>query len=77
MRRVSAYGLCLAADGRVLLTRTAEGRWTLPGGVVAHAVDPRDSVVAAFAAQAGVSVVVDGARDLVTEIAPPDERLEW
>ena len=69
MRRISAYGLCLDDEGRVLLARTADGRWTVPGGVVGHGEDPRLTVREAFAKQAGVRVTIDGARDVRTDIA--------
>jgi 8-oxo-dGTP diphosphatase len=68
VRRIAAYGLCLNDDGRVLLARTGDGRWALPGAVVGHGEDPRQTVLTAFATQAGAKVRVDGARDVVTEI---------
>lgn len=68
MRRIAAYGLCLDDGGRVLLARTDDGRWALPGAVVGHGEDPRQTVVTAFATQAGAKVRVDAARDVVTEI---------
>lgn len=68
MRRIAAYGLCLDDDGRVLLARTDDSRWALPGAVVGHGEDPRQTVVTAFATQAGAKVRVDAARDVVTEI---------
>ncbi len=68
MRRITAYGLCQDAEGRVLLAGTRDGRWAVPGGVVGHGVDPRTTVVTAFAEQAGVAVSVDGARDATTVI---------
>jgi ADP-ribose pyrophosphatase YjhB (NUDIX family) len=68
VRRIAAYGLCLDDGGRVLLARTDDGRWALPGAVVGHGEDPRQTVVTAFATQAGAKVRVDAARDVVTEI---------
>jgi ADP-ribose pyrophosphatase YjhB (NUDIX family) len=68
VRRIAAYGLCLDDDGRVLLARTDDSRWALPGAVVGHGEDPRQTVVTAFATQAGAKVRVDAARDVVTEI---------
>jgi ADP-ribose pyrophosphatase YjhB (NUDIX family) len=73
VRRISAYGLCLDDEGRVLLARTADGRWTVPGGVVGHGEDPRLTVREAFAKQAGLQVTIDGARDVVTDIAAADD----
>src|SRR5262249_3267547 len=67
VRRIAAYGLCLDDEGRVLLARTDDGRWAVPGAVVGHGEDPRDTVVMAFATQAGAKVSVDAARDVVTE----------
>jgi 8-oxo-dGTP diphosphatase len=69
VRRISAYGLCLDDEGRVLLTRTPDGRWAVPGAVVGHGQDPRVTVREAFAKQAGVQVTIDGVRDIVTDIA--------
>jgi ADP-ribose pyrophosphatase YjhB (NUDIX family) len=68
VRRIAAYGLCLDDDGRVLLARTDDGRWAVPGAVVGHGDDPRQTVATAFATQAGATVRVNGARDVVTEI---------
>ncbi len=79
MRRISAYGVCLDEEGRVLLARTGDGRWTVPGGVVDHGADPRSTVREAFAAQVGVSVRVDSARDVLSEIVDgsPVRHDEW
>jgi ADP-ribose pyrophosphatase YjhB (NUDIX family) len=68
VRRISAYGLCLDDEGRVLLTRTGDGRWAVPGGVVGHGEDPRVVVQRAFAEQTGANAQLDGPRDVVTEI---------
>jgi 8-oxo-dGTP diphosphatase len=47
-QRIAAYAL-LTRDGEVLLTQMSsrtriEGRWTLPGGGIAHGEDPRDAL---------------------------------
>jgi 8-oxo-dGTP pyrophosphatase MutT (NUDIX family) len=47
-QRVAAYAL-LTRDGEVLLTQMSsrtriEGRWTLPGGGIAHGEDPRSAL---------------------------------
>jgi ADP-ribose pyrophosphatase YjhB (NUDIX family) len=73
VRRIAAYGLCLDDEGRVLLARTDDGRWAVPGAVVGHGEDPRQTVVSAFATQAGAKVSVDAARDVVTEIRAAGE----
>lgn len=42
--RVAAFGVCVN-DGQVLLSRFADGRWTLPGGGVDFGEDPHDGVI--------------------------------
>ncbi len=68
MRRITAYGVCLDDEGRVLLARTGGGRWSVPGAVVGHGEDPRRTVADAFSALAGVRVRVGRVRDIVTDI---------
>src|SRR5262245_39341202 len=60
--------MCLDDNGRVLLTRTGDGRWSVPGANVAHGEDPRHTVAGAFAAQANLGVRVGRVRDVVTQI---------
>jgi 8-oxo-dGTP diphosphatase len=66
--RVAAYGL-VVKDGSILLCRIsasvpgAAGQWTLPGGGLDFAEDPRDAVVREVFEETGLQVRV---ADLVT-----------
>ncbi|QJY50430.1 NUDIX domain-containing protein [Pseudonocardia broussonetiae] len=54
--RVGAYVLCVR-DGAVLLVRfTRSQRWTLPGGGLDHAEDPRAAAVREVAEETGLEV---------------------
>lgn len=72
-RRVAAYGLLRAPDGRVLLARSSTladfpGRWQLPGGGLAHAEHPADAVVREFAEETGLAVEVAGLRAVTADV---------
>lgn len=56
--RVAAFSVCVD-DGRVLLARFADGRWTLPGGGVDFGEDPYDGAVREVAEETGYAVSVD------------------
>ena len=73
VRRIAAYGVCTAEDGRVLLVRAAPssgtpGVWSLPGGAVAHGEHPLDTVVRETAAETGLSVAVSGLVDVLADM---------
>jgi 8-oxo-dGTP diphosphatase len=73
VRRIAAYGVCTADDGRVLLVRAAAtsgtpGAWSLPGGAVSHGEHPLDTVVRETAAETGLSVAVSGLRDVLADM---------
>lgn len=76
--RVSAYAVCVE-DGRLLLTRIApgytvglEGWWTLPGGGIEHAEDPRHAAIRELEEETGLIgevielLEVDSWRSLLT-----------
>lgn len=73
MRRIAGYGVCQDGEGRVLLVRGSAaagvpGRWRLPGGDIAHAEHPADAALREFAAQTGLTVVVTGLREVVSDV---------
>src|SRR5262245_4885448 len=72
-RRIAAYGVCLDADGRVLLVRLSaeslnEGCWMLPGGGIEHGEHPADAVVREIAEETGLRVEVIRVRDIHTDV---------
>ncbi|MEV6343448.1 NUDIX domain-containing protein [Actinoplanes sp. NPDC051851] len=78
IRRVAAYGVCRAADGRILLTRGSEaaafpGVWSLPGGGVDHGEHPDDTVVREFAEETGLVVRITGLRAVISDVTPLPE----
>ena len=59
--RIAAYAWC-ERDGAVLLVRVAQpaldrGRWTVPGGGLHFAEDPRDAVAREVAEESGLEVM--------------------
>ncbi|MEU4423907.1 NUDIX domain-containing protein [Actinoplanes sp. NPDC024001] len=81
-RRAAAYGVCRAADGRVLLTRGSDacafpGVWSLPGGGIDHGEHPDDTIVREFAEESGLEVRVTGVRTVLADLARlPDDSIE-
>jgi 8-oxo-dGTP diphosphatase len=63
--RVAAFGVCVD-DGHVLLSRFADGRWTLPGGGVDFGEDPYDGVIREVAEETGYAVAVDEVLGILT-----------
>ncbi|MGC4894019.1 NUDIX hydrolase [Micromonospora sp. DT31] len=73
-RQVAAYGVLRDAGGRVLLTRGAAGSpypgvWRVPGGGVAHAEHPADTVVRQFAEETGLTVAAGPIRAALADVA--------
>lgn len=73
LRRIAAYAVATAPDGRVLLVRASSrsgtpGVWSLPGGAVDHGEDPNHTVVRETAAETGLSVAVSGLRDVLADM---------
>ena len=74
--RIGAYGLCLDDDRRVLLCRVSSGeadggRWTLPGGGVEFAEDPRAAAVREFREETGLIGEVAGGPSVDSTIVDP------
>jgi len=62
-RRIAAYGLARDRVGRVLLVPGRRpGRWTLPGGTVAHGESPQAAVARLTVSQTGLTPRVRNAR---------------
>jgi ADP-ribose pyrophosphatase YjhB (NUDIX family) len=73
VRRIAAYACCEDSAGRVLVVRasTASGTpgvWSLPGGAVAHGEHPHDTVVRETAAETGLSVALQGLREVLADM---------
>jgi 8-oxo-dGTP diphosphatase len=69
--RVSAYGVCVDAAGRILLCRIApgytdgyDGWWTLPGGGVDHGEAPRDAALRELTEETGLTGELDTLLDV-------------
>ena len=80
-RRIGAYGVCLDADGRVLLVRASAhsarpGTWYLPGGGIGQGEHPADAVVRELAEETGLTVVTTGLRDVAAEVVARPPGLE-
>lgn len=80
-RRIGAYGVCLDADGRVLLMRTSArsvrpGMWYLPGGGIDQGEHPADAVVREMAQETGLTVAISGLRDVAAEVVARPSGLE-
>ena len=71
-RRLAGYGVCIQ-DGRVLLAKTREGVWTLPGGQVELGEDPFDTVVREFAEETGCVAVVERLLGVDSRVIPAAE----
>lgn len=72
-RRIAAYGVCLDADGRVLLVRASTdslhtGCWLLPGGGIEHGEHPADAVVREIAEETGLRVAVTRVREIHSDV---------
>ena len=67
-RVIEAYGLGVDDDGRTLVFETADGRWSLPGGLVRHGEHPQDALASAVADQLGGAVEVTGVQAVLTDI---------
>lgn len=72
-QRLAAYGVCVDADGRVLLARAApsltlRGRWFLPGGGVDHGEAPAEALRREMFEEAGLTVELGPLLDVVSDV---------
>jgi ADP-ribose pyrophosphatase YjhB (NUDIX family) len=78
-QRLAAYGVCVDAEGRLLLARaspaiTLRGRWFLPGGGVDHGEHPKDALRREIHEEAGLTVEVGELLDVISDVRTlPDE----
>ena len=77
-QRIAAYGVCVDAQGRLLLARAApalslRGRWFLPGGGVDHGEHPTDALRREFEEESGLTVELGPLLDVLSDVrAIPD-----
>jgi 8-oxo-dGTP pyrophosphatase MutT (NUDIX family) len=72
-QRIAAYGVCVDAEGRVLLARAApslslRGRWFLPGGGVDHGEHPTDALRREVEEESGLTVVLGPLLDVLSDV---------
>ena len=78
-QRIAAYGLCVDAQGNLLLARASSslsirGRWFLPGGGVDHGEHPADALRREIEEEAGLTVVLGPLLDVLSDVRIlPDE----
>ena len=80
-QRIAAYGVCVDAQGRVLLARAApslslHGRWFLPGGGVDHGEHPTDALHREMEEEAGLTVVLGPLLDVLSDVRTAARRDE-
>jgi 8-oxo-dGTP diphosphatase len=72
-QRIAAYGVCVDAEGRLLLARAApsltlRGRWFLPGGGVQHGEHPADSLRREIGEESGLTVELGPLLDVLSDV---------
>ena len=72
-QRIAAYGVCLDAEGRLLLARAApwltlRGRWFLPGGGVDHGEHPTRALRREIEEESGLTVVLGPLLDILSDV---------
>jgi ADP-ribose pyrophosphatase YjhB (NUDIX family) len=72
-QRIAAYGLCVDADGRLLLVRAASslslrGLWFLPGGGVNHGEHPTHALHREIREESGLSVELGALLDVLSDV---------
>ena len=78
-QRITAYGVCVDPEGRLLLARAApwlilSGRWFLPGGGVDHGEHPTDALRREFTEESGLTVELGPLLDVLSDVRIlPDE----
>jgi 8-oxo-dGTP diphosphatase len=72
-QRITAYGVCVDQQGRLLLARAApwlslRGRWFLPGGGVDHGEHPTSALRREFEEESGLSVELGPLLDVLSDV---------
>jgi 8-oxo-dGTP diphosphatase len=72
-QRTASYGICLDADGRILLARASpaislKGLWFLPGGGVQHGEHPLDALRREIEEESGLTVEVGPLLDVLSDV---------
>jgi ADP-ribose pyrophosphatase YjhB (NUDIX family) len=72
-QRVAAYGVCVDAEGRLLLARAApsltlRGRWFLPGGGIDHGESPTEALRREIAEESGLTVDLGPLLDVLSDV---------
>jgi 8-oxo-dGTP diphosphatase len=72
-QRIAVYGVCVDAQGRLLLARAApsltlRGRWFLPGGGVQHGENPPDSLRREIEEESGLTVGLGPLLDVLSDV---------
>ena len=72
-QRVAVYGVCIDAQGRLLLARAApslslRGRWFLPGGGVQHGESPTDALRREIEEESGLMVELGPLLDVLSDV---------
>ena len=72
-QRLAAYGVCVDAQGNLLLARASsslsiQGRWFLPGGGVDHGEHPADAVRREIEEESGLTVVLGPLLDVLSDV---------
>jgi 8-oxo-dGTP diphosphatase len=72
-QRVAAYGVCVDADGRLLLARAApsltlRGRWFLPGGGIDHGESPTEALRREIKEESGLTVELGPLLDVLSDV---------
>jgi 8-oxo-dGTP diphosphatase len=72
-QRITAYGICVDDEGRLLLARAApslslRGRWFLPGGGVDHGEHPTEALGREFEEESGLTVVLGSLQDVLSDV---------
>jgi 8-oxo-dGTP diphosphatase len=78
-QRIAAYGVCVDAEGRVLLARAApslslRGRWFLPGGGVDHGEHPTDALRREIEEESGLTVGLGPLLDVLSDVRTLPDR---
>lgn len=72
-QRIASYGVCLNAQGELLLARAApsltlRGRWFLPGGGVQHGESPTQSLRREIQEESGLTVELGLLLDVLSDV---------